>query len=212
MADTAAGAGETELQTAGDPRAIFGGIEGLLAKERKITTKKYLTFYFDKPQLDPLRTEMLAVNVKSYQVGKSAVAKDFVPRYMIVMISFFPGVGLEFTKEQLAEWQNVLADIDYACDGDDELKAAVAASVDRVVRKFANFAFINIDTFQEMGEYDKSYNPRSDIKRVIDGFLDDVNFAICFTVRTFNATRGSPIVTLGWSAVAGGSHVPDHWA
>ena len=52
------------------------------------------------------------------------------------------------------------------------------------------------------------------VKKITDPYmakLDRVHIKQNMT-QTAMAAQGSPMITPGWSAVATGSHVPDHWA
>jgi hypothetical protein len=162
----------------GEVTEVAVDIIRLLVESRKITDKVYLVFYKNNRALDPLRTGPMGVNVSTLELNESAVAQNVAPRFMIVMNSFFPDLGPEFTSENLDKWKKTLETITEISQENPSLLADIKEGVDIVVREFASNTFKQLDTLQIICRKTKRYNPKTDIGRSFVHFFEVVDHRI----------------------------------
>jgi hypothetical protein len=149
----------------------------LLENARKITDKKYLTYFRKVPTADELANGPMGMNIHTYELVPSAVGKDIAPRFGVVTVAFFTK-DEAVTQSLLGGWKQNLENIDDACVGDDKLKARVVRAVDKVVHTYCGEAFFLIDSLQVMQKLKKGYDAVAQVKIMIKRFTKDIDTCI----------------------------------
>ena len=168
-------AAEGGVNTVNQGRVV--NTEKLLAEARKITDKKYLTYFRKVPKDDELKNGPMGMNIYTFELVPSAVGKDIAPRFGVVTVAFFTK-DEAVTQSLLDGWKSNLENIDDACVGDDALKARVVRAVDKVVKQYAGDGFFLIDSLQVMLQLKKRYDAVAQVKILIRRFTKDIDTCI----------------------------------
>jgi hypothetical protein len=172
----AAEAGPAPAGVGSDPQVAEAvDLKELMNNEKKSTNGELVIFFKRNRELDPLRVGPMGVNVFTYATNDTAVANDTIPRWMIMVLAFFPGVGNELFSKTHNQWKGVVSKITKAGNVDVTLMEALKDGVDEDVRKEAKETFKFIATMQACQTLKrKSYKPETDMRRSFEKFFIQV--------------------------------------